>query len=463
MKNTKVCVIGLGYVGLPLAALCAIRGHDVIGLERNKNIIDKINLGKSHIQDFQVENLLSKAHKTKKFHATSIPEDASDSEFYLICVPTPVDVNNEPDLSPLYSSIETIGPLIKKNDVVVIESTVFPGTCENEVIPRLNEKTNMTEGVDYFVAHCPERVNPGDDFWTTKNIPRVIGATCEMGAEKSSEFYNSILGGGIIDVREIKLSNVPKFSTDQNGSLKVSHPPLGSITKMKSIRDAEAVKAMENTVRDVNIAFVNELAKISNVLNLNVLDIIDGMSTKPFGKGPFYPGVGVGGHCIAVDPEWLRSASIKAGFIPEIIELARSTNNGMPEYVVSLLEQLLGTLGMTIEGTNILIIGATYKRNVDDMRESPFFEIRKILKKKKAQINVYDSWVSSENTVISLQDGMKLAHAVILVTDHDDIVAELKSMLFSNLPLKVFVDGRNCLPSELVKKHGILYCGVGRR
>jgi len=327
----------------------------------------------------------------------------------------------------------------------------------------LNEKTNMTEGVDYFVAHCPERVNPGDDFWTTKNIPRVIGATCEMGAEKSSEFYNSILGGGIIDVREIKLSNVPKFSTDQNGSLKVSHPPLGSITKMKSIRDAEAVKAMENTVRDVNIAFVNELAKISNVLNLNVLDIIDGMSTKPFGKGPFYPGVGVGGHCIAVDPEWLRSASIKAGFIPEIIELARSTNNGMPEYVVSLLEQLLGTLGMTIEGTNILIIGATYKRNVDDMRESPFFEIRKILKKKKAQINVYDSWVSSENTVISLQDGMKLAHAVILVTDHDDIVAELKSMLFSNLPLKVFVDGRNCLPSELVKKHGILYCGVGRR
>ena len=232
---------------------------------------------------------------------------------------------------------------------------------------------------------------------------------------------------------------------------------------MRSIRDAEAVKAMENTVRDVNIAFVNELAKISNVLGLDVVDIIDGMATKPFGKGPFYPGVGVGGHCIAVDPEWLKAASKKAGYMPEMIQLARSTNNGMPDYTVSLLQNLLNECELPLKGTNVLVLGVAYKKNVDDPRESPFYEVKNLLKSKGAVVDVYDSWVAFENTVQSLQEGLQKAKALLIVTEHTDTIIELKNLDLSKLPVKVIVDGRNCLNAELVTNQGVLYSGIGRK
>jgi len=460
--NKKVCVVGLGYVGLPLAALCAIKGHQVIGLDTNQVAVDKINSGYSHIRDIEVERLVKDAILTKNLRATTRVEDISSCTHYLICVPTPVNENHDPDLKPLYSAVDTIAPFVKKNDLVVVESTVFPGTCELEVIPRLNELTKMKAGVDYHVAHCPERVNPGDSFWTSENIPRVVGATSEKGVGEAASFYNSILGGGVFDVREIKHTFNPKFSIDESGRLKVSQVPLGSITKMRSIRDAEAVKAMENTVRDVNIAFVNELAKISDVLSLDVVDIIDGMATKPFGKGPFYPGVGVGGHCIAVDPEWLKAASKKAGYMPEMIQLARSTNNGMPNYTVSLLQNLLNECELPLKGTNVLILGVSYKKNVDDPRESPFYEVKKILQSKGAVVDVYDSWVAFENTVQSLHDGLHKAKALLIITEHTDMITELNNLDLLQLPLKVIVDGRNSLDAESVTRQGILYSGIGR-
>jgi len=448
-------------VGLPLAALCAKKGYHVVGLDANPEIVASLAQGKSHIRDDAVERLLAEALASNNFSATTDPAATSDCSIYLVCVPTPIDTNNEPDLGPLESACRVVAPELKKGDLVVVESTVFPGTCEQVVAPLLGEISGLVVGTDFYLAHCPERVNPGDPFWTSENIPRVVGAMSDTGVDLAAEFYASILGGEIFDVREIKRSLYPKFRETAEG-LHVSQVPLGSVTKMHSIRDAEAVKAMENTVRDVNIAFVNELAKISDVLELDVVDIIDGMATKPFGKGPFYPGVGVGGHCIAVDPEWLKAASKKAGYMPEMIQLARMTNNGMPEYTVSILQDLLNERGYPLKGTRIAVLGVAYKRNVDDARESPFFKLREILEKKGASLSVFDSWVTSENTVNSIDECLDRAKAVVIVTEHNDVIDRLSQLDFPGSGIEVIVDGRNCLDSDAIKRQKVLYRGVGR-
>ena len=464
MKEKRVAVIGLGYVGLPLASLCAIKGYKVIGFESNQKVVDILSKGKSHIVDETVEGLLAKANDSGNFFPTAEKNKLSESSIYLICVPTPIDSNNDPDIQPLISALDVIAPHINKDDLIVVESTVFPGTCDDIVLPYLEEKTNKKVGVDFELAHCPERVNPGDDFWTTENIPRVVGATTQKGTKHAAEFYVSILGGDLYDVRDVRKNLRPKVAlADTKSGYEVAHPSLGSVTMMHSIRDAEAVKAMENTVRDVNIAFVNELAKISDVLNLDVVDVIDGMSTKPFGKGPFYPGAGVGGHCIAVDPEWLKDASKKAGYMPEIIQLARNTNNNMPSYAISLLQDALNEKALPIKGTKITILGVAYKKNVDDARESPFFEIRKILMDKGASLNVYDSWIESENTAKTLEKSLQGSKAIFIVTDHDNCIRQLKELDLKKIGIEVIVDGRNCLESKLIAEQSIIYKGIGRR
>lgn len=462
--SKKIAVIGLGYVGLPLASLCAVKGHQVIGFEANKSIVDILSSGKSHIVDNTVEELLERANATGNLKPTLDANELSECSIYLICVPTPIDSNNDPDITPLISAIDAIAPYINDDDLIVVESTVFPGTCEDIVLPYIEEKTGKKAGVDFQLAHCPERVSPGDHFWTTENIPRVVGATTDKGVKAAADFYISILGGELFDVRDIRTNMRPKvFASDSKSGYETTKIPLGSVTMMRSIRDAEAVKAMENTVRDVNIAFVNELAKISDVLNLDVVDVIDGMSTKPFGKGPFFPGAGVGGHCIAVDPEWLKDAAKKAGYMPEMIQLARNTNNGMPEYAVSLLQDALNEKSLPIKGTKIAILGVAYKKNVDDARESPFFEIRKVLEDKGAELSIYDSWISTENTANTLESALQDCKAIFIVTDHDDCIEQLKNLDVAKLGIEVVVDGRNCLPSDLLIQQGILYRGIGRR
>jgi UDP-N-acetyl-D-glucosamine dehydrogenase len=405
---------------------------------------------------------LSEAIASSNFTATADAGEISDCNIYLICVPTPVDDNNDPDLEPLESACRVIGPHLKPGDLVVVESTVFPGTCEQVVVPLLEEISGLSVRDDIYLAHCPERVNPGDPFWTSENIPRVVGATSIAGVDLAAQFYASVLGGDVFDVREIKQSLYPKFRETTDG-LHISQVPLGSVTKMRSIRDAEAVKAMENTVRDVNIAFVNELAKISDVLDLDVVDIIDGMATKPFGKGPFYPGVGVGGHCIAVDPEWLKAASKKAGYMPEMIQLARQTNNGMPEYTVSILQDLLNEKGYPINGTRIAVLGVAYKANVDDPRESPFYRLRDVLEKKGAELSIFDSWVTGENTAQSLDECIDGVKAIVIVTEHSDVIEKMKQLHFSKSDVEIVIDGRNCLDGNLIESQGVAYRGIGRK
>ena len=461
LLDRKIAVIGLGYVGLPLAALCAKMGYEVIGLDLSEPVVALLKQGKCHIRDEAVEQLLAAAVASGNFTATSDAEAIADCGVYLICVPTPVDANNEPDLAPLEGACRVVAPHLCSEDLVVVESTVFPGTCEQVVAPLLEELSKLHAGKDFHLAHCPERVNPGDPFWGSENIPRVVGATSTAGVELAAEFYASILGGDILDVRDVKLSLRPKFRETSDG-LHITQVPLGSVTKMHSIRDAEAVKAMENTVRDVNIAFVNELAKISDALELDVVDIIDGMATKPFGKGPFYPGVGVGGHCIAVDPEWLKAASKKAGYMPEMIQLARMTNNGMPEYTVSILQDLLNERGYPIKGTRIAVLGVAYKRNVDDPRESPFYKLRDILQKKGAVLSIFDSWVTSENTVGSLDECIDGAKAIVIVTEHSDVIEKLSDIELGDSEIEVVVDGRNCLDGDKIRDQNVLYRGIGR-
>lgn len=458
----KVAVIGLGYVGLPLASLCARKDYQTIGLDNNADIVSSLKAGKSHIKDEIVEGLLGEAINSKNFHPTTDQAQIKDCNIYLICVPTPVDENHDPDLEPLENAVKLIAPYLVKDDLVVVESTVFPGTCEQIVLPLLEKISGLDSDDDFYLAHCPERINPGDPFWNSGNIPRVVGALSQAGVELAAKFYASILGGSIFDVRDIKKGLRPKFSQHQ-GELKVAQVPLGSVTMMHSIRDAEAVKAMENTVRDVNIAFVNELAKISDVLDLDVVDIIDGMATKPFGKGPFYPGVGVGGHCIAVDPEWLKAASKRAGYMPEIINLARATNNGMPQYTISVLQDLLNDCGYPLKGTRIAVLGVSYKRNVDDPRESPFYDIRYLLSSKGARLNVFDSWYTAENTVNSVEEAVENSQAIVIVTEHSDIIDSLKSVDIAISSVEVIVDGRNCLDADMVNDWGVLYRGIGRR
>ena len=458
----KVAVIGLGYVGLPLAALCAKQGYDTVGFEKNVEVVSKLSRGQCHIKDAVVENLLTEALGSGNFKPTGDVEQIRDCSIYLICVPTPTDINNDPDLEPLEQSIRNIAPLVQKGDLIVVESTVFPGTCEQVVLPLIEQLSGLNHMTDFYLAHCPERVNPGDLYWNSSNIPRVVGALTTMGAKAAAEFYASILGGEIYQVADVRQSLSPKFSTE-NGELKVAQVGLGSVTIMRSIRDAEAVKAMENTVRDVNIAFVNELAKISDALNLDVVDIIDGMSTKPFGKGPFYPGAGVGGHCIAVDPEWLKSASEKAGYMPEMINLARAINNGMPEYTVSILQDLLNDCGYPLKGTEVAVLGVSYKRNVDDPRESPFYPIQELLLSKGAKLNIFDSWYTQENTVSSVEEAVTNARAILIITEHSDIIEALVSFDMLNSQVEVVVDGRNCLHAKLIENWKVLYQGIGRK
>lgn len=460
MKSV-VGVLGLGYVGLPLATLSAIKGFKTVGYDVSDDRINELSKSKTHTS--KSENLLDlkKAHQSGNLLLTSNFSDLSNCNIYIICVPTPIDNNKEPDLSHLLEATSQLAKVLKKKDIIIVESTVFPGTCEEHVEKQIFKNTGLDSKKDYVLAHCPERVNPGDDFWNSGNIPRVIGATTKEGNKKAAKFYSMLLGGEIIDVKDVKKEIKTKFKLDNEGNFHTKLIPPGSITLMETIRDAEAVKAMENTVRDVNIAFVNELAKISTALELDVVDIIDGMATKPFGKGPYYPGIGVGGHCIAVDPEWLKSASFRAGYFPEIINLARNTNNNMPEFAINSLQDACKKAGIETKNQNCLILGISYKKNIDDLRESPFFDVKRLAEKIFKKVDVYDPFFESLNSAPNLDDLITEANILILVTDHDFFVNYINKLNFQNTSIKVLLDGRNCIESDLLPDN-LIYIGIGR-
>lgn len=423
-KKQTVCIIGLGYVGLPLAVQCALKGYEVYGLENDTAKNDLINSGKSPIKEEFLETNLPNI----KLIATNDPSVIKKSDVVIVCVPTPVDETFMPDLEPVRTAAKTITQNLKPGQLVVIESTINPGVCE-EVVEPIFAEAGFQVGKDYELSHCPERINPGDPKWNVTNIPRVVGSFTEKGLKTSVSFYESVIDA--------------------------------SIMPMKSVREAEATKIMENSFRDINLAFVNELAKSFDKLGIDVTDVIKGASTKPFAFMPHWPGCGVGGHCIPVDPYYLIERAKASGFDHEFLKIARKVNNSMPEYTVELLQDALNKVKLPLNGTKVGLLGISYKANVADLRESPALKIIKNLEKHMAEVLIFDPNTEKHSTVKSLEELLEKTDALILATDHKEF-KEMDSALFKKYGIKAIVDGRNCLDKKAIEDLGIVYKGIGR-
>ena len=424
-EKTTVGIVGLGYVGLPLAVRARERGYDVVGfdLDEKKNAI--IKSGKSPIEDRYLEENIPK----HPFPASADPSSLRTADVVLVCVPTPVDELYMPDLTPVIGAMETVAGNLKKGALVVLESTVNPGVSEEVVVP-IFEKFGHVISQDVFLAHCPERINPGDAVWNVTNIPRVVGSLDAEGLERALAFYRSIIDG--------------------------------EIRPMKSIREAEAVKVVENSFRDINIAFVNELARSFDRLGIDVTDVIRGAATKPFSFLAHFPSCGVGGHCIPVDPYYLIERAKKAGFDHKFLRLAREINNDMPAYTVELLQDALNEVKLPINGTSVGVLGIAYKANIDDVRESPSVRIIEHLEKHLANVETFDPHILDRSSMKSLDTILEKSEAIILATDHTEFKEAITPELLKKNRVKVFIDGKNAFDKESFRKSGIIYKGIGR-
>ncbi len=420
----KVVVVGLGYVGLPLAVAIAETGlYSVIGYDISENAVKKINKGKSPFTDSELEERL----KSVSVNATTDSTKIKNADYYLVCVPTPVTDLYEPDLGPVKSAVTVVAKSMKPGAKVVVESTINPGVCEEEVIPVMEEVSKLKAGRDFELAHCPERINPGDPRWSVYNIPRNIGATTRKGAEEIAGFYRTFI--------------------------------KATINVVSSLKVAESTKIIENTFRDINIAYVNELAKSFDRMGIDLVETINASANKPFAFMAHYPGCGVGGHCIPVDPYYLIKRAKQSGFDHQFLKYAREVNNSMPEYTVDLLQNGLNKVSMPVKGTKILVYGLSYKANVGDLRESPSLKIIKLLKQLEADVLKYDPYILEKSNTTDLGQALKSVDALVVVTNHN----EIKSIDLSKFQnLKVIIDGRNCLDKEKVEKVGIYYKGIGR-
>ncbi len=423
-SEKSVAVVGLGYVGLPLALLADQKGYRVVGIDVNPEKVKKINNRIAPFADEAVGRDLKKA----SLKATTDFSRVQDVGTIVICVPTPVYENHMPNLEPVESACKAVARFLQRGQLVILESTVNPGVCDEVALPIL-ERSGLKCGKDFYLAHCPERINPGDARWTVKNIPRVVGSFDEEGLEKAHKFYRGIISG--------------------------------KIRKMGSLREAEAVKIIENSFRDINIAFVNELAMSFAKLGIDVVNVINGAATKPFSFFAHFPGCGVGGHCIPVDPYYLIEYAKDRGFHHDFLSLARRINNRMPEFTVDLLMAELNRKNIAINGRKIAVLGLAYKANIDDCRESPSFDIIKHLKARGARLAIYDPMVPQQSTAKSLEDALEDATAVVVATDHE-VFRNLTPEFLVARNVEVVVDGRNCLPKEQFIKAGLAYRGIGR-
>lgn len=364
----KIAVIGLGYVGLPLARLFATK-YDVVGFDINTKRVAELNSGLDATLEIS-ETLLQSVLKTENssaigLYCSTAIDDIKDCNYYVVTVPTPVDKNNKPDLTPLYKSSETVGKVLKKGDIVIYESTVYPGVTEEECVPVLERVSGLKFNVDFFAGYSPERINPGDKEHTVEKILKVTsGSTPEIGI-KVNELYKSVITAGTHLAPTIKV--------------------------------AEAAKVIENSQRDINIAFVNELSKIFNILNIDTQDVLEAAGTK-WNFLPFKPGL-VGGHCIGVDPYYLAQKAQEMGYHPEIILAGRRLNDSMGEYVASQVVKLMIKKGITINGAQLLMLGIAFKENCPDVRNTKIVDVISSLKEYGIQVTIYDPWVNPEEVL----------------------------------------------------------------
>ena len=394
----KIAIIGLGYVGLPLARLFATK-YSVVGFDINQRRISELNLGKDSTLEIDEATLsavlVSTTSDEKGLYCTDNLEAIRNCTYYIVTVPTPVDKNNRPDLTPLYKSSETVGKVLKKGDIVIYESTVYPGVTEEECVPVLEKISGLKFNVDFFAGYSPERINPGDKEHTVEKILKVTsGSTPEIGI-KVDALYQSVITAG----------------THLAPSIKV----------------AEAAKVIENSQRDINIAFVNELAKIFNLLEIDTHAVLEAAGTK-WNFLPFKPGL-VGGHCIGVDPYYLAQKAQEKGYHPEIILAGRRLNDSMGDYVASQVVKLMIKKGIAINGAKLLMLGITFKENCPDVRNTKIVDVVHALVDYGIQVTIYDPWarpseVNHEYQLETTTDLPKTTFdAIVLGVAHDDFAA----------------------------------------
>lgn len=404
-REARAGVVGLGYVGLPLAVELARAGFHVTGIDRDERKVQAITKGESYIPDVATDDL-RQLTASGKLKATTDFSIVAELDTINICVPTPLRKTKDPDLSYIVSAVESIATHMHPGLLICLESTTYPGTTDELVQPLL-EANGMKAGTDFFLAFSPERVDPGNPTFHTRNVPKVVGGITEHCQRLAAALYGSA---------------------------------IETIVPVASTRVAEMVKLLENTFRAVNIALVNELALMCDRMNINVWEVVDAARTKPFGFMAFYPGPGLGGHCIPIDPFYLSWKAKQSGFDPRFIELAGHINSAMPHYVVEKVAEALNTKRKAINGSRILVAGIAYKRDIDDMRESPALDVMGLLQAKGATIAYIDPYVpevharewSGRTDLTSIQPsrGAFAGHdCVVIITDHtsfdyEEMVAE---------------------------------------
>lgn len=352
--------VGLGYVGLPLAVEKARAGFKTIGFDVQAEKVDMVNRGENYIGDVVQEDL-AKLVADGMLEATQDFSRISECDFVAICVPTPLDAHQQPDTSYMEASAREIAPYLREGAMVVLESTTYPGTTEELIKPILEEGSGMKCGEGFYLGFSPERVDPGNLVYKTKNTPKVVGAVGEEALELIASVYEAVLEGGV--------------------------------TRVSSPAVAEMEKILENTYRNVNIGLVNELAMLCDRMGIDVWEVIDAAKTKPYGFTAFYPGPGLGGHCIPLDPYYLSWKAREYGFHTSMIEASMTVNDGMPEWVASRVARILNRAGKAVNGSRVLVLGVAYKQDIDDYRESPALRVIERLESRGAEVSYYDPWV----------------------------------------------------------------------
>ena len=396
-------VVGLGYVGLPLAVETANNNLNVIGYDINSERVENINNGKSPIEDI-TDNELSKS--LKYFQSTTDSKKLSKCKVIVISVPTPL-TDYQPDLSYVVNAAKTVGENLVKNQVVILESTTYPGTTVEVLIPNLESMSGLKAGEDFFVGYSPERIDPGNEVWKFKNTPKVISGINDISTKKVQSFYDSIIDNTVL----------------VNGT-----------------KEAEMVKLLENTYRHVNIALINELAMLCKMLDIDIWEVVNAAKTKPFGFESFKPGPGVGGHCIPVDPEYLSFKTRQIGKPVRFVELAQEINNSMPSYVVKQVNEILNNNKKILNNSKILLMGVAYKKDISDMRESPAIDIAELLLDKNVDLSYYDPHVEDfkvSNTSINKEtrsESFDNYDMILVLTPHSDFMSlefdKLKTIIF---------------------------------
>lgn len=408
-KTARVGVVGLGYVGLPLAVEYAKEGYEVVGIDLSKSKVDALNKGESYIQDVPTEEV-ARLVKAGKLSATTSFEAVKDLDTINICVPTPLRKTKDPDMSYIVSSCESIAQYFHPGMLVILESTTYPGTTDELVRPML-ERPDLRVGEEFFLCFSPERVDPGNPQFQTKNIPKVVGGTTPSCSEIGKLFYSQA---------------------------------LEKVVAVSSTQAAEMAKLLENTFRMINIGLVNELAVMCARMGINVWEVIDAAATKPFGFMAFYPGPGLGGHCIPIDPFYLSWKSKQAGIEARFIELAGYINGQMPHFVVDKIQWGLNEQTKPLKGSHVHVMGVAYKRDIDDVRESPALDIIHLLIKTGAKITYEDPYIpdlSHEGLPFKSEAGLaEKADCVVIVTDHKAF--DYKALAAKS---KLIVDTRNAL------------------